>query len=241
MAKKAANKKGTMRKKRKEPAAELAGIARQVEWVDVALLKPHPSNYREHPADQIEHIKESIRENGLYRNIVVARENTILAGHGVTIAVREMGVLRVPVVRMDLAPDDPRALKILSGDNEISRLGIIDDRALSEMLKVIKDQSDNGLLGTGWDDMMLANLAFVTRPASEIKNFDAAAEWAGMPEYEQGEETKRLIVTFRTEADRQRFITEKEITTTKSGNQADWTAWWPPREHSDLKSVKFEG
>src|SRR5258707_279190 len=101
-----------------------------VEIVAVADLKPHPQNYREHPDDELEHIVESIRANGFYRNVVVARDNTLLAGHGVVQAAKKLGKTEIPVLRLDLDPDDPKALKVLVGDNEIARMAMVDDRAL---------------------------------------------------------------------------------------------------------------
>jgi ParB family chromosome partitioning protein len=94
-------------------------------------LKEHPRNYRVHPQDQIDHIKASIQEHGVYRNVVVARDNTILAGHGVVKALRQLGVVAGPVAVMDLDPNDPRALKLLAGDNEVEHLAEQDDRVLT--------------------------------------------------------------------------------------------------------------
>jgi site-specific DNA-methyltransferase (adenine-specific) len=119
--------------------------------LDPRTLTPHPRNYRGHPPEQIEHLKASITEHGLYRNVVVARGDVILAGHGVVIATVELGVALVPVVRLDIDPDDPRALKLLAGDNEITRLADDDDGALAAILKELADSSV-GLLGTGYDD-----------------------------------------------------------------------------------------
>ena len=145
--------------------ATVGSITPTVEQIPIADLKPHPRNYRQHPADQIEHIKASITDHGLYRNVVIARDGTILAGHGVVLASREMGLKTVPVIRVDLDPDDPKAIKILTGDNGISHLGEVDDRLLTELLKGLQETA-GGLLGTGYDDAMLANLIFVTRPQS---------------------------------------------------------------------------
>lgn len=208
-----------------------------LESVPVASLSPHPRNYRSHPADQIQHLIESIREHGFYRNIVVARDGTILAGHGVVQAAQKMGLATVPVIRLDIDKNDPRALKVLTGDNEIAHLGEIDDRALSELLKEIKDYDITGLRGTGYDEKMLANLVFVTRPKSEVKDFNAAAEWVGMPEYTLEEEPLKITVSFRNEKDRAEFgrllgisITEKTKAT-----------WWPPKDREDLASLRFKG
>ena len=156
----------------------------EIKYVSVSELKPHPKNYRAHPDDQLEHIIQSIKDNGHYRNVVVAQDNIILAGHGVVKASSKMGLESIPVVQLDVPHDDPKAIKVLTGDNEIAHLGLVDDRLLTELLKEVKDYDMNGLLGTGYDDAMLASLVMVTRPKSEIEDFDAAAEWVGMPEHQ---------------------------------------------------------
>ena len=83
------------------------------ETVPLDSLQDHPRNYREHPDDQLEHLIASIKEQGFYKNVAVARDGTILAGHGVVKAARKMGLEEIPVVRLDLEPDDPKALKLL--------------------------------------------------------------------------------------------------------------------------------
>ena len=209
-----------------------------VELVPVADLKPHPRNYRIHQTDQLEHIVASLREHGFYRNVVVARDNTILAGHGVVLAASKNGTKTVPVIRLDIDPTSAQALKVLTGDNEISKLAEIDDRVLTEMLKEIKTKGQNGLLGTGFDENMLAALAMVTRPQSEIKNFDAAAEWVGMPAYAEGTGIVRIVISFRNEKDRNEFIKKYPLKIGRIENQT-WMLWYPPKEKEDLKSVRF--
>ncbi len=104
------------------------------ELVLLSSLKPHPRNYRQHPEDQLLHLMESIKQNGLYRNILVSKDLTILAGHGVSKACERLEMKEVPVIRLDVDSESPQALKILAGDNEIGHLGEIDDRALTEIL-----------------------------------------------------------------------------------------------------------
>lgn len=209
----------------------------ELETVAIEDLKPHPRNYQEHPDDQLEHIMQSIRDNGLYRNVVVARDDTILAGHGVVLAMKRLGRESIPVYRLDLDPDDPRALKVLAGDNEQRHLAERDDRALTELLAEVNDAV--GLEGTGFDEMMLANLVFVTRPASEIADFDAAAHWVGMPEYE-GQMPLKLVVNFRDGTDRDEFmrLIDASIINMKRGET--WSVWWPAKETEDPTSLIFE-
>ena len=54
-----------------------------VESVAIETLKAHPKNYKKHPIKQLEHLMKSIEEHGFYRNVIIAKDSTILAGHGV--------------------------------------------------------------------------------------------------------------------------------------------------------------
>lgn len=207
-----------------------------VEYVPIDTLKDHPRNYREHPDDQLEQIAQSLRENGFYRNVVVARDGTILAGHGVVKAARKLRYREVPVIRLPVDPDDPHALKVLAGDNELGHLAEQNDRLLTELLKEIKENDASGLAGTGFDEMMLASLVFVTRPASEIGGKHDAAQWVGLPGYEGGEEHPKVVVHFQTMEDKLRF---GQVIGQSFTEKTD-TVWWPPKDQLDAVSVKFE-
>jgi ParB-like chromosome segregation protein Spo0J len=153
--------------------------AKQAEIVDLASLKPHPRNYREHPDDQIEHIIASIKENGFYRNIILAKDGTILAGHGVVKASLKMGLRKSPAYRLPLEPDEPQALKILAGDNETGRLAVSDGKQLVELLKGINDIDTASLVGTGYNPMQLdeliASLEVKVSSKADGKEYDESA------------------------------------------------------------------
>lgn len=207
----------------------------------LADLKPHPRNYRKHPADQLEHLKQSITEHGIYRNIVVTNGGVILAGHGVVEAATALGMTEVPCVVLDIDPESPKAIKLLTADNELGNLAEIDDRLLTELLREVMTMDPEGLLGTGFDESMLANLAMVTRPSSEIKDHNAAAEWlgAGMPSHEGKTPGIQLMINFDTEEAREKYVAEHVgIINTKRG--AVWTTWIPNRPRNDRDSVKFQ-
>jgi len=206
-----------------------------VRQMAVADLKPHPKNYKAHPEDQLEHLKQSITDNGIYRNVIVAKDNTILAGHGVVKAAQSLGLTSVPVLKLQLESDSIEAVKLLTADNEVSHLGEVDDRALSNILKEIMEKSD--LLGTGYDEMMLQNLLYVTRPASEIKNTDHAAEWIGMPDFEISEEAKKLIINFESYDDKKVFCEQNNFLFNEKQTES---LWFPEKERRDITSVGFE-
>lgn len=233
-------KKKTSSKKKATSKADqpsLNDLMLDREIVKISDLKSHPRNYREHPEDQLEHIIESVVKHKLYRNIVVARDSTILAGHGVTLALEAMGHVEVPVVRLDLDPNEPAALSVLVGDNEIEHLAVQDDRLLSEILKELSDA--DMLTGTGYDRQMLANLAMVTRPASEVATYDAATEWVGMPDYDADEHPTqgfRLQVHFRSAEDRKKLLKLMGVEISDTAR----STWYPPKERETPGHLKFD-
>lgn len=227
-------KKSATRRK----VAEVEQI-REAEVVDIGTLKDHPQNYREHPEDQLLHIMESLRTYGYYRNIVTARDGTILAGHGVVKGARKLKWKRAPIYRLDLAPNDALALKIVAADNELGKFAESDDRRLTDLLKEISEKSTSGLLGTGYDQKMLAALLMNTRPASEIRSVNEAAHWVGLPSYDEGGPQIKLVVNFLTEEDRVRFVREQGLQINKIAGLT-WSTRWPFTTNEDVGGVKFE-
>tara|TARA_R110000782_G_C14784289_1_gene410293 strand:+ start:66 stop:737 length:672 start_codon:yes stop_codon:yes gene_type:complete len=200
---------------------------------NITELKAHPKNYKKHPDDQLKHLCKSIEENGLYRHIVLANDDTILAGHGVVLACQKLNIVQVPTIKLPIDSSSPKAIKLLTADNEVGHLAISDDRQLSDILKEILDDGD--LLGTGYDEMMLSNLLYVTRPESEIKTLDEAKEWVGLPEYEKSKIPLKMTVSFQTEEDRREFARVLSIPITDKTK----STWFPYKENDDMKSVEF--
>lgn len=220
------------------PKAEPSVEIQPAELVILADLKTHPRNYRTHPEQQIEHLRHSLREFGFYRNLVVANDLTILAGHGIAEAARREEIEKVPAVRLSIGPNHPLALKLLAADNYLPFFAEDDDRMLTDLLRELSE-TDISLLGTGFDEQQLAALAMVTRPASEIADFDAAAEWAGMPDYEPAERRLQLILICMTEQDRDELIEKLGVTVSSKLRQV-WSAWYPPMLKDDSSSIFFD-
>lgn len=218
--------------------------------VEIDKIKPHPRNYVNHEADQLEHIAASIKEHGIYRNVIISEDDFILAGHGVVSAcIKHFNkeIKKIPVIRLPVKHDSTKALKVLSGENEIRNMRSIDDRALSEILKEINITDE--LMGTGFDAMKLANLVFVTRPEDEIPDFDAALEWVGLPAYhekpiddefsKENPEVCSVVVKFKSLKDREDWINDIGLEfRTRVGK--NWTTEIPFTEKKDVKSLRFE-
>jgi ParB-like nuclease family protein len=209
-----------------------------LENVKPSTLKPHPRNYRQHPEDQLKHLMQSIREFGFYRNVIIARDGTILAGHGAVEAATALGLETIPVLRLAIEPDSAQAIKVLIGDNEIEHLAVQDDRLLSDLLKEI--HTDLDLLGTGYDDMMLAALVMNTRPAAEITDFDEATHWVGMPDYDSDAPDFQVVIHCPDQAAVVQLLQVLNVSKNVIQVNSRKTIFhWPDPSHLDLRSVAF--
>lgn len=210
------------------------------ERVAFADVKPHPKNYKAHPPEQLAHFAALLRDYGPWRDLVLARDNTVLAGHGLLEAMRQAGHVAHYAVRFPLDPLSPAALKIVAADNELGRFADSNDRVMTDLLKDLRESDPLGLLGTGFTEEMLAALAMVTRPASELRDASAAAEWVGMPDFDpHGEAQVKLVVSFVSEVDRDEYVKEHGLRIDKKTGPT-WSTRWPFTEREDVAGLRFE-
>ena len=207
--------------------------------IDVDDLKEHPKNYQEHPDKQLEEIIASIEDHGFYRNIVIAKDNTILAGHGVVLAVKKMGRKRVPVIKLNIDPNDTKALRVLTSDNEISNSAKVDDRALSDLLKEILE-IDGDIKGTGFNEDQLSALVFTTRPASEIESHDTANEWVGMDDFKPYEDEHKLVIRFENQFDKEELMEKIGVTLVNKEFGKTSSIWYPERPRENPSAIFFD-
>lgn len=74
----------------------------QIVYLPPDGLTPYKGNTRKHTAKDIEQIKESIKADGFNDPIGIwGDENLIVEGHGRQIAAIEMGLEKVPCIRLD--------------------------------------------------------------------------------------------------------------------------------------------
>lgn len=109
------------------------GRSGRIREVPLDALRPHPSNYRTHPPDQVGRIAESLRRYGQRRAIVVqASTGYVLAGCGMWLAARQLGWPSLRCDWWDCSDEEARAY--LVEDNE-AWWGAQDDRAaLAELI-----------------------------------------------------------------------------------------------------------
>ena len=80
----------------------------KVEYLPIEDLKPYARNAKLHPAEQIEQIKKSIQQFGMNDPIAIWKDGEIIEGHGRLIACTELGIDKVPVIRLDDLTDEQR-------------------------------------------------------------------------------------------------------------------------------------
>lgn len=78
-----------------------------IEYVDIDSLTPYKNNAKLHPKKQIEQIKQSIKDYGM-RDPIGVWHDEIVEGHGRLMACRELGIDKVPIIRLDDLTDDQR-------------------------------------------------------------------------------------------------------------------------------------
>lgn len=112
-------------------------------------LRRHPDNPRR---GDVNAIAESLEQFGQYRSIVALQDGTILAGHHVFQAAKN---LKLGTIRVDVVDTDPQtATKIMLADNRLADLGVGND--LDLLFKDLDNLDD--LLGTGFDEQYLKDL-----------------------------------------------------------------------------------
>ena len=86
----------------------------KIEYVSKESLKPYLNNAKLHPTEQIEQIKNSIREFSFNDPIAVWHDNEIIEGHGRLLAVMEMEEIdTVPIIRLDDLSEEQRRAYML--------------------------------------------------------------------------------------------------------------------------------
>lgn len=119
----------------------------KIEMIKVAALVPYARNARTHPEWQITQIANSISEFGFCNPVLIADDNSIIAGHGRCLAAQRLELDEVPCIRLDHLDDVQRRALILA-DNKIADNAGWDEDLLREELEALQnDAFDLDLIG----------------------------------------------------------------------------------------------
>lgn len=118
-----------------------------IEYMPIDELRPYENNAKIHTPEQIEQIKNSIKDFGMIDPIGIwSEKNIIVEGHGRLIACKELGLDKVPVIRLDELTDEERKAYTLA-HNQLTMSTGFDMEKLTQELKDIDLDLDSYGLG----------------------------------------------------------------------------------------------
>ena len=123
---------------------------------DVSELIPYVRNARTHSEAQVSQIAASIREFGFLSPILVAEDNTILAGHGRLAAALKLGLKKVPCVKENHLTETQKRAYIIA-DNKLSLNAGWDNELLAVELSELEG-ADFNLDLLGFDEAELSSI-----------------------------------------------------------------------------------
>lgn len=126
----------------------------KIEYLSTIELKPYKNNAKIHTQEQIEQIKKSIEEFGMNDPIAVwGTDNLIVEGHGRLIACNELGIDKVPIIRLDELTDDQRKAYTLIHNQTTMNTGFDLDILNEELGNIELDMSEYGFDDIQIDDI----------------------------------------------------------------------------------------
>ena len=80
----------------------------KIEYLPIKALKPYEKNTRKHQKKDVDNIARSIEKYGFNDAIGIWKDNIIIEGHGRLLAAKQLGMTKVPCVRLDHLTDEQR-------------------------------------------------------------------------------------------------------------------------------------
>lgn len=118
----------------------------KIEYIPIEDIKPYKNNAKQHPAEQIQQIKNSILEFG-FRDPIAVWNNTIVEGHGRLLAAQELGYKELPIIRLDDLSDEQRKAYCLAHN----KLTMNSDFDLDILTAELDDITDIDMSNFGFD------------------------------------------------------------------------------------------
>lgn len=141
----------------------------RIEYLAIADLIPYARNARTHSESQIAKIAASITEFGFTNPVLIAADNTIIAGHGRVLGAKKLGLSSVPCIRLSHLTDKQR------------RAYTIADNALA-----LDAEWDTKILGIELADLKALDVDF-TSTGLDRESFNQMVNAAMRPEVDPDE------------------------------------------------------
>lgn len=119
----------------------------QIETIAIEALIPYARNSRTHSEAQIAQIAASIKEFGFTNPVLIDKDGGIIAGHGRVMAARQMGIPRVPCIRLAHLTESQRRAYVIADNRLALNAGWDEEMLAREMRDLIDGGYDVGLTG----------------------------------------------------------------------------------------------
>lgn len=165
----------------------------KIEYLNKEELKPYANNAKIHTAEQVEQIKNSIKEFGFNDPIAIWHDNEIIEGHGRLLAVMEMPEIeKVPVIRLDGLTDKQRKAYTIAHNKLTTNTGF-DNDVLGIEIKDVMSEIDMTELGFSDFEVTILTNDFTPEPYDdeEIEKYSNNSD--------QYLAKKRVIITYAEE------------------------------------------
>lgn len=122
--------------------------------VDIESLKPNPKNPNKHPEEQIRLLSNIIKAHGVRTCIQVSNQTGfIIRGHGRYLAMKKLGLTKVPVNYQDYN-SPAEELADLVADNKIAELSFLENKTIKDIWSDLEAANyDIQLTGMSNEDM----------------------------------------------------------------------------------------
>jgi ParB family chromosome partitioning protein len=139
----------------------------QIEMKNVSEIKPYWRNPRTNTAT-IEPLKESIKQFGFNQPILIDANDVVIAGHARLKAATQLGMNEVPVIVLDVAPEQAKAYRI--ADNKVGESTKWD---MEKLIPELREIEEIDVMQVYFPDIDIEQLLKETAGASK---FDEATE-----------------------------------------------------------------
>ena len=119
----------------------------EIKYESVADLVPYANNSRTHSDEQIKQIAASIKEFGFLQPVVIDADGGIITGHGRIMALKKLGIDKVPTIQAGHLTDEQRRAYVIA-DNKLNDNSGWDNGLLSVEIEALRELDfDIDLLG----------------------------------------------------------------------------------------------
>ena len=124
----------------------------KIEYIAVDDLKPYEKNNKKHEDFDIGEIAKSISKYEMIDPVGIwGKDNTIVEGHGRVLACKQLGIDKVPCIRLDHLTDEQRREYAIV-HNKSQELALYDFDNLADELSEINLDAFNFDFGVSFDD-----------------------------------------------------------------------------------------